>query len=319
MQAILEDVAGICGLPAVNYSLDELGYYVYNPRPSKLYGLSRVEQVMVTIRIALERAMSQLAYYTEGTIPDAIMELPENYTFEQIQQYSEWFNSIMSGQTDMRRKAHFGPKGLNYKETKTEILKDTFDEWLARIVCYSFSLSPQAFVKEMNRATSETAKQAAQEEGLEPTKLWFKDLMDDALVRMGHPELEWGWEDEEIVDPESKAKVIQTYYGGSTGAAKPIITLAEARELAGFSPASPQQLEELQPPAPEPAPATNAAGGDGGANRLGKLAWTDFSKRKAGTSSGGRSLPPLQRNERHRRQDGPQRIRFTGQRARRQR
>jgi hypothetical protein len=58
------------------------------------------------------------------------------------------------------------------------MLKDEFDEWLARIICYCFSLSPQALIKQMNRATAETAKQTAQEEGLEPLKLWFKDTVD---------------------------------------------------------------------------------------------------------------------------------------------
>jgi hypothetical protein len=28
-----------------------------------------------------------------------------------------------------------------------------FDEWLARIVCYAFSVSHQAFVKQSNRST----------------------------------------------------------------------------------------------------------------------------------------------------------------------
>jgi hypothetical protein len=36
-------------------------------------------------------------------------------------------------------------------------LKGAFDEWLARVVCFAFSISPQAFSEAMNRATAETA------------------------------------------------------------------------------------------------------------------------------------------------------------------
>jgi SPP1 gp7 family putative phage head morphogenesis protein len=287
------------GMPAANYTIDELGYYPYNLLSYRLYGMSRVEQVVVTIRMAIERAMSQLGYYTEGTTPDGFMELPKDFTLEQVQQWTEWFNSELAGQTGERHKIRFVLQDSKYQPTKTEILKDLFDEWLARIICFNFSLSPQALVKETNRATAQTGKEAAQEEGLEPTKLWFKDVMDDALARAGYAELEWQWEDEEIVDPVAKAQVVQSYYGGSTGTAKPLVTLEEARKLLGFAPATPEQLLELQPPAPEPEPdptgdgSAPAPNGDKGTNQ-GK------DSTKAATSRGGRSLPPLKRNVKRR-------------------
>ena len=45
-------------------------------------------------------------------------------------------------------------------------ISDDFDEWLARIVCYAFSLPPTAFTREVNRATAETTQDAALTEGL---------------------------------------------------------------------------------------------------------------------------------------------------------
>jgi hypothetical protein len=245
------------GMPTQDYTLDEIGYYPYNVRTNRLYGMSHVEQVLATIAISLNRQMSQLAYFTAGTIPDGFMEVPKEWSQAAIKQFTEWFNSEMSGQLGERRKMRFVPADAKYVATKDQILKDTFDEWLIRIICYCFSLPPQAFVKEMNRATSETSKEAAQEEGLEPMKLWFSDLMDDLLRRAGFPNLRWQWADEEIVDPEAKARVAQSYYGGTTGTAKAIMTLAEVREFASLPPATPDQLKELQPPAPEPI----AAGG----------------------------------------------------------
>ncbi len=252
----------IKGIPAQNYTLEEMGYYPYNLRTSHIYGMSRVEQVVVTTAIFLNRMMSQLAYFTEGTVPDGFMEVPKTWSLDEITRFTDWFNSEMSGALGEKRKMRFVPEGAKYVPTKDQILKDAFDEWLIRIICYAFSLSPQAFVKEMNRATSETAKESALEEGLEPVKLWFKDVMDDLLERAGFPELQWAWADEEIVDPEVKARVIQSYFGGSAGSAKPIITLQEAREMAGFNPPTKQQLAELQPP--EPTPAEGAAAGPNG-------------------------------------------------------
>lgn len=250
----------IKGMPVENYSLDEMGYYAYNLRSNHIYGMSRVEQVLATISIALNRQISQLKYFTEGTIPDGFMEVPKEWSLETIVQFTEWFNSEMSGQLGERRKMRFVPADAKYVSTKPEILKDAFDEWLIRIICFCFSLSPQAFVKEMNRATAETAKEAALEEGLEPMKLWFADLMDDVLERAGFPDLRWQWADEEIVDPAAKATVVVQMYGGATGAGNKIITLAEARDFMNFPPATPKQIEELLPPAPVVTAPTNGNG-----------------------------------------------------------
>jgi hypothetical protein len=240
----------IKGMPAEDYTTDEIAYHVYNPMTNRLYGTSRVAQVLVTVNTALNRALYTLEYFTSGTTPDGFMELPKEWSQKRIEQWQEWFNSELEGLASERRKIRFVPQGANYKGTKDEILKDVFDEWLARIICYCFSLPPQAFVKEVNRATAETAKEAAQEEGLEPTKLWVKDVIDDLLVRVDADDLELYWEDEEIVDPAAKSQVIVAYTGGAAGTGQKIMTLAEARDMAGLPPATPAQELELQPPAP---------------------------------------------------------------------
>ena len=53
--------------------------------------------------------------------------------------------------------------GVKYQEMKKPPLVDVADEWYTRIVCYAFSIPPQPFIKEMNRATAETAKSAAEQ------------------------------------------------------------------------------------------------------------------------------------------------------------
>ena len=41
-------------------------------------------------------------------------------------------------------------------EARQPPLKDQYDEWLARVICYAFSVPASAFVTQVNRATSET-------------------------------------------------------------------------------------------------------------------------------------------------------------------
>src|SRR5665213_2984882 len=72
------------GLPAVDYTTEELLYLPRNPRVHKIYGFSPVEQVQMTVNIALRRQIYQLQYYTEGNIPEALIGAPESWTPVQL-------------------------------------------------------------------------------------------------------------------------------------------------------------------------------------------------------------------------------------------
>ena len=76
-------------------------------------------------------------------------------------------------------------------QTKEPSHKDDFDEWLARIICFAFSVPPQWATKVMNRATADNQSAQAEEEGLEPTKEWVKDLVDEIIAEeFASPDLE---------------------------------------------------------------------------------------------------------------------------------
>jgi hypothetical protein len=241
------------GVPAVDYTLDELVYAPRNLRSYRVYGMSPVQQVTMTVTIALRRQLSQLEYYTAGAVPDIVFSVPKDWSADQIKAYESWWNAKTSGNSEERRRAHFVPEGMTPTLLKPEQLKDEFDEWLAKIVCYAFSLSPQALIKQMNRASAQTSKQTAQEEGLEPIKRWWKDVMDDVLGKgFDEPDLEYAYEDEEIADPQVKAEVTSIALGG-----KPWLTPDEARADYGKEKLTPEQLAQLNPvppAAPERAP-----------------------------------------------------------------
>jgi len=59
------------------------------------------------------------------------------------------------------------------------------DEWLARVCCFAFSISPQAFIRQMNRASAETQKDLSEEEGLAPILLWLKSPRDSRQRAFG--------------------------------------------------------------------------------------------------------------------------------------
>ena len=242
------------GMPAINYTRDEMLLRMRNLRVSRVYGYSPVEQIIITVNIALRRQVGQLSYYTEGNTPNLIFTTPPEWGPEQIHQFqSQWDSLTSEGQT--KHRTLFVPAGVAPHDTKAGALKDEFDEWLARVVCYAFSVPPSAFVKQVNRATSESAHQQSIEEGLAPLQRWIALVINDCIAgAMGLPDVEFIWDEEEAVDPLVAAQIAQIYV------AEGVITADEARADLGRSPLTAAQKEEIAPtPAPALLPATPKA------------------------------------------------------------
>ncbi len=103
-----------------------------------------------------------------------------------------------------------GEAAAKVVQTKEPSHKDDFDEWLARIICYAFSVPPQWAVKLMNRATADNQSAQAEDEGLEPTKEWVKDLIDEIIAEeFASPDLELAWLDEDEADPKGMEAVLE--------------------------------------------------------------------------------------------------------------
>jgi hypothetical protein len=221
----------IHGRPWRLLSADELIYAPRNRRPFKAYGCSPVEQIRTTIDIGLRRQAVQLQHFTEGNVPIGLISSPANWTTEQIRQYQQWFDAILAGNTAERAKLIWGPAGATYQAFKEAPFKDDFDEWLARVVCFAFSISPNAFIRQVQRTTADTLQEAALKEGLEPLKKWVKHLADDVIQkRMGHKDLEFAWDEEEALDPQSQSVILDR------GLRNGLYSLNEARGLMGFDP-----------------------------------------------------------------------------------
>lgn len=233
------------GIPAVNFSRDELLYTMRNPRTWKLYGYSPVEQVIMTVNIALRRQVSQLQFYTEGNIPEAIAQVPEGWTMDQIKEFQLWWDSVLEGNSALKRHMKFIPKLDGIVFPKLEVVKDEMDEWLARIVCYAFSIAPSALVKQVNRASSEQIAKTAKEEGLMPLLHYLAAVFTILLRRyLGQPDLEFKWKLDAHLDAKEQADVDKIYVDAK------VDTVDEIRARRGKPPLSVEQRAALAPPAP---------------------------------------------------------------------
>lgn len=202
------------GYPALDYSLRDLIYKPRNVRVNTVYGYSPVEQIVATVTMALRRQSFTTAYFTEGNIPDSLIGVPDNWTPDQIAVYQKYWDAYFEGDDAKRRKAKFVPGGVakTFIQTKEPDLKAEFDDWLARLVCFAFSVSNQALIKQVNRAASQTQKAQAEEEGLVPIMAWIKELIDGVVQDELHaPDVEFTFTGEDSVDESTQAVILDGY------------------------------------------------------------------------------------------------------------
>ena len=124
-----------------------------------------------------------------------------------------------------------GDTAVKIQQTKEPEQKNDFDEWLARIICYVFSVLPQWAVKAMNRATADNQSAQAEDEGLEPTKEWVKDLIDQIITEefaSSDLELVWLAEDDNDLGKNEAALENRVKLGA--------LTLNELRDALGLDP-----------------------------------------------------------------------------------
>ena len=100
----------------------------------------------------------------------------------QIRAFQDNFDAQMSGYLPRRPMLKFMPADFKLIEYRQPPLKDQYDEWLARVICYAFSVPATPFVSQVNRATSETMRLQATQEALVPIKAWVKNARRSAAT-----------------------------------------------------------------------------------------------------------------------------------------
>jgi hypothetical protein len=272
------------GLPLTNFDETELLYTPMRPRPQMpVYGYPPTEQILIEISAGVRKALYVAGFWSEGTMPELVVTVPDSWTPEQTAVFQAHFDALMAGNVLLKSRVRFFPGGMkpfDIKNANGDALKADWDEWLARIVCFAYSISPQPFIRSMNRATAESAAQQAEEEGLYPLMAWYKTqimdrLIQDSMIGFGFDDIEFGWLPNPEVDQLKRAQIHQIYLNAG------VLTRNETREELGLEPidegdvltvANGNNVSTLDniiatpPPTAPPAP----GGGPGGGVQIGE-------------------------------------------------
>jgi hypothetical protein len=190
------------------YTTDEMLYWIRNPRVNKVYGYSGIEQIITTLNTGIRRMLFQLSHYTEGNIPAMFLKAPVEWTKTQIEEFQMYWTELLSGKLGELAKGWMIPGDADPVFTQKEDLKDDFDEWTARIACYAYSVSPNAFIKNLNRATSEQAREQADEEGMQMRVFITKNVITRAVEKWwGYNDIEFNLSNERPQDSKKQAEI----------------------------------------------------------------------------------------------------------------
>lgn len=222
------------GMPAINLTANDILYPMHNPRTGKRYGYGAVEQMLITISIGLRRQRFQLAYYTEGNMPEGLCFMPPSVPIDKVKEVQDWFDTMMAGDVGRRRRLQFlpglgdGKASPNVIFPKEVLLKDEMDEWLFKIICYNLGVSPQNMVKQMNRASAQQSQENSEEEGLEPKLNWITGWINQIIqLYMGYDDIEFSYKTRQETDALKQAQIDDIYVQNGT------ITREEVRENLG--------------------------------------------------------------------------------------
>ena len=148
------------GVPAGLYTTDELDYLRETARTESVYGISRVERILLRVNQALRKQDFDLARFTDGATPLGIIEPPDSlsWTPDQLETFERAFNGLLAGNDQWRVRAKALPPGATWHALTGDDPLIEFDRFLLNITVAAFGLTMDelGFTESSNRSVGQT-------------------------------------------------------------------------------------------------------------------------------------------------------------------
>ena len=99
-----------------------------------------------------------LQRFTEGNIPEAFASAPETWSPDQIEQFQEFWDSIMYGDQSRKHQIRWLPGGSTLAWSNEKDFSDEFSLHMLRKTCAAFHVVPSdlGFTETVNRSSGES-------------------------------------------------------------------------------------------------------------------------------------------------------------------
>lgn len=253
------------GMALGDYTLDDVLCCPRITRRGSAYGVSPLEKVIINVNLALRRQMFDLAYFTDGNIPEALAGTPEDWTTEDIKLFQEWFDTLMVGNLAQQRKIKMWP-GDPSKIFQLKQREPNTDQqlWTLLVTCAIHGVNPEEIgfgYLSKGKSTSEGQADSQQRTGVKPIALWLERVLTRIIQQdMAQPELRFGFKlNEKQENQLQEAQAHSIYIKAGVYGAEYVRDQKDVPP--NYAPKQPV-VDETQPPTPDPFGDGGADGGD---------------------------------------------------------
>jgi hypothetical protein len=156
---------------------------------------------MIIVSSSLKAGLANLAYLTEGNIPEGFFGVPKDWTPQMINDFQENWDAVMAGDEAATAKLRFTPEGSYQPAKKMEDMAwEQFNEWLMKVTCALFDVPPTeiGFLHSKGGLGDKGANQiqadAAQSRGLKPLAEFFEEIFTEIVqVEFGYENLRFSY------------------------------------------------------------------------------------------------------------------------------
>jgi hypothetical protein len=209
------------GVPVTHYTANQLIYAPLNTKTHTPYGESPIEWALMAINTAIRHDAVRLGWFTEGNIPGVLVSVSPDWTPEQLQTFTEYFDALAKGDIQRASKILFVPgNGAQsiFQPQQGDVDKIEVDKWLMQVICWAFGNNPAEF----GLVPASGLGGAGYVQGMEnvqyrsmigPITGYLKSLF-DRIIRdyMHRPDLEFKWVGIEPPEDELRRAQIDQIY-----------------------------------------------------------------------------------------------------------
>lgn len=232
------------------YAPNELLYMPRWLRTDSPYGFPPTEWIILRVNTALRKQVLDLRHFTNGNIPEMIA-MPDKGTIlqpDQVEEFQEWFNSVVEGNPSEQVKIKFLAWFAELKELRPFSYDTKLDSWMLHVTCAAYSVPPSelGFLDDVNRSTGDLQEAVNERRGLRSSAHWLKQKIERITHRLDtsrigsvislpgtptHPiinpfkRIKWDWRYGDVEDQSKVAQSDHIYMSDQ------VITPSEIRSL----------------------------------------------------------------------------------------
>src|SRR5579859_1261764 len=163
----------VYGVPAAWFNSEELLYLRETTRTESIYGLSRVERIILRVNQALRKHNKDLTRFTDGNIPPAILMPPDDgsqWTPEHLAAYQTMWDALLAGNDQARSRIKVIEPGSQFTSIDEDDIFVDFDRFLLNVTCacYSMTMADLGFTENVNKSSGESQENVFYRRAVQP-------------------------------------------------------------------------------------------------------------------------------------------------------